>query len=137
MTSTDTSAPSRAEQIVYLTEWAAANGCTLQIRGQVGFGRDATGILGACDAYVDTADAKQAHYDGEAQWWEPEDSYHKHDCLAVLGHGDGPLRQLYDWVRWLDGHGFTAETVYREPAHNIDLALHGIALTKLVRPESS
>lgn len=126
--------PTRAEQIVYLTEWAAKNHGTLQLNGTVGFGRECVGILGSSESYIDTGDAKQANYDGEGEWWEPEDSYHKHDCLAVLGHGDGPLRQLYDWVKWLDERGYTAEDTYRQPADQLDLLFHGVSLTKLVRP---
>ena len=124
--STDT--VSRAEQIVYITEWAARYGATLQIAGQVGFGRDCTGVL-KDGHYIDTQDAKNE----TAYWWEPEDSYHKHDCLSVLGHGDEPLAQLYQWVKWLDGHGYGIEDTYRQPTSNIDLAFHGISLPKIVR----
>ena len=118
--------PTRAEQIVYLTEWAARNGATLTINGQVGFGRDATGIL-VGDHYPDTDDAKQDNYDGHGEWWEPEDSYHKHDCLCVLGHGDGSLRQLYDWVHWLDEHGYEIRQEPRQPTSDIDLLFHGVS----------
>jgi hypothetical protein len=36
-------------------------------------------------------------------------------------------------VKWLDGHGYGVEEVYRQPASSIDLAFHGISLPKLVR----
>lgn len=124
---------SRAEQIVYLTEWAARYQCSLQLNGEVGFGRDCTGIL-KDSHYIDTADIKgETAYTADGDWWEPEDSYHKHDCLAVLGHGDGPLEQLYRWVKWLDEHGYGVENTYRQPSSNIDLAVHGISLPKIVR----
>jgi hypothetical protein len=128
---TDTT--TRAEQIVYLTDWAARYGTTLQIAGEVGFGRECTGILKG-SAYIDTADVKdrEAYREG-GDWWEPEDAYHKHDCLAVLGHGEEALDQLYQWVKWLDGHGYGVEEVYREPTSNVDLAFHGISLPKLVK----
>ena len=54
---TDTDAPSRETQIVYLTEWAARYRCSLQLNGEVGFGRDCTGIL-KDSHYIDTADIK-------------------------------------------------------------------------------
>jgi hypothetical protein len=127
----------RAEQIVYLTEWAARNGMMLKLAGTVGFGRDCTGIS-ADGHYVDTTDVKNAlaynHAAPPDSWWEPEDSYHKHDCLAVLGHGDGPLRQLYDWVKWLDERGFTVTEESRRPSSDIDLLFHGVSLAKLVAP---
>lgn len=128
-----TETATRAEQIVYLTDWAARYQCSLQLNGQVGFGRDCTGILKG-GTYIDTADVKdrEAYREG-GDWWQPEDAYHKHDSLAVLGHGEDALDQLYRWVKWLDGHGYGVEEVYREPASNIDLAFHGISLPKLVK----
>ena len=123
----------RETQIVYLTEWAARYRCSLQLNGQVGFGRDCTGILKG-DTYIDTSDIKgETAYTADGEWWEPEDSYHKHDCLAVLGHGEEALTQLYQWVKWLDEHGYGVEEIYREPSSNIDLALHGLSLPRLVR----
>lgn len=126
----------REAQIVYITEWAARYGATLQIAGQVGFGRECVGVLMG-GTYIDTADIKEreAYVEG-GDWWEPEDSYHKHDCMAVLGRGDSALAQLYEWVRWLDSHGYGIEEVYRQPTSQIDLAFHGISLPKLVKLES-
>ena len=134
---TDTGKPeTREAQIVYLTEWAARYRCSLQLNGEVGFGRDCVGIL-KDSHYIDTADIKgETAYNFNSEpysWWEPEDSYHKHDRLAVLGHGDEPLAQLYEWVKWLDGHGYGVEDTYRQPSSDIDLALHGISLPKIVR----
>lgn len=119
--------PTRDEQIVYLTEWAAKNKAVLNINGEVGFGRECVGIL-VSDQYVDT----DIQYEADA-WWEPEDSYHKHDCLCVLGRGDGPLRQLYDWVRWLDEHKYKVDTEYRKPTDHVDLIIHGITRPFLVK----
>jgi hypothetical protein len=124
--------PSRSEQIVYLTEWAGKNGAVLIINGQVGIGRDATGIL-AGDHYPDTGDVKWGGDAFAGEWWEPEDSYHKHDCLCVLGHGDGPLRQLYDWVRWLDEHGYVVKEEARTPSSDVDLWLHGVSRPYLAK----
>jgi hypothetical protein len=127
---------SREAQIVYLTEWAARYRCSLQLNGQVGFGRDCVGIL-KDSHYIDTQDAKNAtaynHNSEPGSWWEPEDSYHKHDSLAVLGHGQDSLDQLYRWVKWLDENQWGVEEIYRQPSSDIDLALHGISLAKLVR----
>lgn len=120
----------RTEQIVYLTEWANRYGATLQTSGEVGFGRPCVGIE-AGDHYVDTEPSERP---GE-QWWEPEDSYHKHDCLSVLDHGDNDraLTQLYDWVKWLEAHGYGVEVVYRKPGSQIDLMFHGVSRPRLVK----
>jgi hypothetical protein len=120
----DEPVPTRAEQIVYLTDWAARNGATLQPQGTVGIGRDCVGIL-VSESYPDTGDVKWGGGAFAGEWWEPEDSYHKHDCLCVLGHGDGPLRQLYYWVRWLDKHGFEIREEPRQVSSQIDLLIHG------------
>jgi hypothetical protein len=120
----------RASRIVYITEWAARYGAVLQPNGEVGFGRPCAGVLKG-DHYVDTGDVK---YGGE--WWEPEDAYHKHDCVAVLIHDDGQdaaLAQLCEWVRWLDGHGYGIEEVGRQPFSDIDLLFHGVTRPRLVR----
>jgi hypothetical protein len=114
----------REAQIVYLTEWAARYRCSLQLNGQVGFGRDCVGILND-GTYVDYADAPGI--------WTPEDAYHKHDCIAVLGHDDAALTQLYEWVKWLDENQWGVEVVYRQPTSDIDLAFHGISTPKLVK----
>jgi hypothetical protein len=121
---TETQHVTRETRIVYLTEWAARYGCCLQLAGEVGFGRECTGILKG-DTYID--------YAHEPGIWTPEDAYHKHDCLAVLGRGDGALEQLYQWVKWLDENRWGVEEIYRKPTSDIDLAFHGISLPRLVR----
>jgi hypothetical protein len=128
------SEPTRDEQIVYLTEWAAKNGGTLQIHGQVGFGREATGIL-VDGAYPDTGPAKEktCYMEHGGPWWQPEDAYHKHDCLCVLGHEYVQLRQLYNWVKWLDENHYKVAIEYRQPSSDIDLLIHGTSRAFLVR----
>ena len=127
----------RVEQIVYLTEWASKYGATLQLNGQVGFGRDATGILKG-DTYIATGNIKETEaYQPGGEWWEPEDSYHKHDCLCVLGHGDEALAQLYEWVKWLDEHGYGIEEISRTPTSQIDLLFHGVSTPRLVKLASA
>ena len=89
-------------------------------------------------AYIDTGVIKDAEaYQPGGDWWQPEDAYHKHDCMAVLGRGDEALAQLYQWVKWADEHGYGVEEVYRKPSSDIDLAFHGISLPKLVKLPAS
>lgn len=38
--------------------------------------------------------------------WTPEDAYHKHECVAVLGRGENAESQLYEWLQWFDREGF-------------------------------
>lgn len=118
-------------RIRYLTEWATRWSATLQLEGSIGFGRDCVGILKG-SSYIDYMHI----YDLEPQpeFWSPEDAYHKHDCLAVLGHGDDAINQLYEWVTWLDSHGWTVEVVDRQPDHALDAMFHGFSTPRLVPP---
>lgn len=117
-----------AEHIVFLTEWAARWGAHLQIAGTVGFGRECVGI--AHDgSYIDYSGLTS-----QAEFWTPEDAYHKHDCLAVLGRGDDAITQLHDWVKWLDEHGYTVETVARNPSSGLEAIIHGLSVSRLVPP---
>jgi len=36
---------------------------------------------------------------------EVTDAYHKHDCLAVLGHGDAAVIQLARWIKHMESQG--------------------------------
>lgn len=114
-----------SEMIAYMTEWAVENGCTLQLKGQVGFGRPAVGILHG-QSYVDYN--ARIDWDDRETWgltdeiWTPEDSYHKHDCLAVLVRGDEEdenawdvaREQLFHWVKWLKENNWKVEVRPRE-----------------------
>jgi len=106
-----------AEKIAFMVEWASEGGAHLETNGEVGFGRDCVGIS-KDNAYID--------YDYNDNIWTPEDAYHKHDCLAVLGHGEDSLEQLYQWVKWLKENDWTIKTDLRKPKDNLDLLLHGV-----------
>lgn len=118
-----------AEHIVFLTEWAARWGAHLTIAGTVGIGRECVGIV-QDSSYIDYSDLTTG-----AEFWTPEDAYHKHDCVAVLGRGDQAVAQLYDWVKWLDDHGYTVETVARNPSSGLEAILNGgLSISRLVPP---
>ena len=118
-------------QLLYLTKFAARWGCVLVLNGEVGFGRPCVGIS-SDSAYVDYQHIWDLR--PQPEFWSPVDAYHKHDCLAVLGHGPDSVSQLYDWVRWLDEHGWTVETVDRHPRDGLDALFHGLSTTRLVPP---
>lgn len=105
----------------FLERWAATNKCYLEDKGEVGFGRPCVGIIHG-SAYVDLPLYGSANYDEE--WGalppDPEDAYHKHDCLCVLVQGedeaayDKALEQLYTWVVALNDKQFVVRTQDRE-----------------------
>lgn len=129
-------------KLAVMTEWASRFGCTIQPRGEVGFMRPCVGILYG-QAYVD--------YDwdlmgpGGGAVWTPEDSYHKHDCLAVLVHGeddaayDKALEQLFAWVEWLIENNLGIDTQARETynkagfGRELELMMGGLTQAKVVR----
>lgn len=116
---------SHDEMIVYLTRWAADQGCTLDLKGEVGFGRECIGIVKG-NQYVDTGLTLQ-------DVLRPDDAYHKQDCLAVLGRDTDQLEQLYDWVRAIDEAGYFVHTRFRRPKDALDAIFSGtetVFLTK-------
>jgi hypothetical protein len=127
--------PTADEMVEWLRAWCAKHdGLTLELEGEVGFGRECVGILydtGLTAEYVD-----YDVYDMESQSPTPyaalvspgdeaPNAYHKHDCLAVLGRGDEPLAELYLWVRRLDAAGATIERDAPRDGHDVGSLLFG------------
>lgn len=79
--------------------------------GECGFGRDCVGLLrNECwvnynPMHAETYEYIEGFYDERFSDIAPEDAYHKHDCLAVLGRGEDAIRQLSDWVDKLNELG--------------------------------
>jgi hypothetical protein len=102
-----------SEKIQWLQEWCARNGVRLQLEGECGFGRECVGIAaGSEGTYPDYQwyDDDFERVDSNGEVWIPEHAYHKHPCVAVLGRGEGPEAELYDWIRWFDANGFKPQT---------------------------
>lgn len=124
------------EHVLFLTRWAAKHGAVVDFAGQCGFGRECVGVK-VGGTYLDYAHLwdlfgrDQARW---ASWWTPEDSYHKHPCMAVLGRGPGAVAQLCAWAKFLDGHGWRVVEEYREPANALEAVLHGLSTPKLMPP---
>ncbi len=139
-TATETSATQPpADMLATLTrlrDFAAKHNLTLEPRGEVGFGRPCVGFVGAGSNYVDY-DPRMSGGDYEPIWpidarlHPPEgtpDAYHKHDCLAVLVHGDdydAALVQLAKWVDHLEAQGEVYVETYRTGAVGIQAMFSG------------
>ncbi len=83
--------------------------------GECGFGRECVGLTNG-NNYVDynpthseTYEYIDGFYDERFDEIAPPDAYHKHDCLAVLGRGEVPIRQLAEWVIKLNDLGAVVE----------------------------
>lgn len=121
------------QHVLAITAWAARHGATAQFAGTCGIGRDCVGItLGS--NYLDYSHIYDLDPQPDPWPWTPEDAYHKHDCMAVLGHGPGAVAQLYEWVTWLDQHGWSVTEEYREPKDSLDAVFHGLSTPKLMPP---
>ena len=96
------------DKIKFMQEWCQKQKLTLVLEGEVGFGRQCVGVLSEqCGAYPDYIifDEDYNIVDGN-EVWTPEDAYHKHPCVAVLGVGEEAESQLYEWVKWFDNNNY-------------------------------
>lgn len=121
------------EHVLAITRWATRHGAVADFAGTCGIGRDCVGVkIGG--NYLDYSHLYDLEPQPDPWLWTPEDSYHKYDCMAVLGRGPGAVAQLYEWVKWLDEHGWTVSEEYREPKDGLDAVFHGLSTPKLMPP---
>ena len=125
------------EKIDWMILWAHKNACVLALEGECGFGRECVGIL-ADDKYPDYEwhDADYNRIDPNGDVWTPENAYHKHPCVAVLGRGQDAEEQLYDWLKWFDDNGFKLQVEPRtdlKTLSHIELMLHGTMTARMVK----
>ena len=97
------------QKIKWMEQWCKTEGLILQQEGECGFGRECVGVLSPDgNAYPDyywyNEDWEQIDKNGVV--WTPPNAYHKHECVAVLGRGEGALNQLFDWLVWFDANNF-------------------------------
>jgi hypothetical protein len=100
----------RTDRIEWMEEWAARNGCTLDLEGECGLGRECVGVVsGGLYPDYEWYDGDYDRIDPNGYVHVPHDAYHKHPCVAVLGRGEHAEAQLYDWLRWFESNGFVVE----------------------------
>ncbi len=110
------------EKIQWMAVWAAKNGVQLTLEGECGFGRECVGIL---------KDGVYPDYDYDIPSLRiPEDAYHKHNCVAVLGRGENAEAQLYEWLKWFDENGYTCSSEPAPDENYKDLGMLGILMGK-------
>lgn len=112
------------DKIDWMILWAHKNKCILELEGECGIGRECVGIL-AGNSYPDYSD----------EVWVPEDAYHKHDCVAVLGRGESAESQLYQWLKWFEDNGYTVEETLRDISNmdRIELILGGTTQSRMIK----
>lgn len=113
----------RGSKMTWMLDWCEKHGLQLELQGEVGFGRECVGVTHDGN-YPDYASwGSDDSWDGGTEVWAPENAYHKHPCVAVLGRGEEAESQLFDWLRWFDANGFRLVTGKRAP----DPRLGGLA----------
>lgn len=96
----------------WLAGWCAGAGVTLDLEGEIGFGRECVGIL---DGHEYICWDWQRREPSAGPGPEAPDAYHKSDSLAVLGRGEEAEKQLHDWVKRLaDAGGYLERGVPKE-----------------------
>jgi len=99
------------EHIENIKQFADKWGIDFIEHGSCGFGRRCVG-LSKYGNYVDYNPMSHPDYEQIPELFSellydavPEDAYHKHNCMAVLGEGPGAIEQLSKWVDALNGFG--------------------------------
>lgn len=126
----------REEKTNWMIMWAHKNQCVLTLEGECGFGRECVGIL-ADGKYPDYEwhDKEWNRADKNGDVWTPEDAYHKHPCVAVLGRGERAEEQLYQWLKWFDENNFKLEVFDKDLSgmSQIDIIFGGITDVRMVK----
>ena len=126
------------QKISWMKEWAHNNKLRLELQGECGFGRECVGVIGS-DCYPEYHWYSEEDYDREdenGEVWRPEDAYHKHECVAVLGRGENAEAQLYDWLKWFEENGFVAEEGFvkrDKPMSQVEILLGMHKYCRMVR----
>lgn len=127
------------EKIQWMAMWAVKHNAQLVLEGECGLGRECVGLLveGKYPDY-EWYDADYERLDQNGDVWTPENAYHKHPCIAVLGRGEAAESQLYEWLQWFDAQGFSIETGDQEYDQNlgaIALLMGKHRFARMVRPQ--
>jgi len=128
-------------KIVWMLDYCKRNGAQLSLQGECGFWRPCVGILvnGLYPDYEwwDKDYSNQLDKNGEV--WKPRSAYHKHPCVAVLGHDEDSINQLWLWLQWFEDNGFKIEVggIDIEPKHALFHGLMGTdKFARMVRGSS-
>jgi len=98
--------------ITWMAKWAAEHDFKLELKGEVGFGRECVGITydGSYPDYYWYDEDTYTRIDNNGEVWTPVNAYHKHECVAVLGRDEESITQLYKWLQWFENNNFKFET---------------------------
>lgn len=123
------------EKLQWMANFAMKNKSAITLEGECGIGRECVGLL-ANGTYPDYEwfDEEFKRIDENGEVWLPEDAYHKHPCVAVLGRGEKAEAQLYEWLKWFDDNGFEVEiTINKNKLDSIELMMGRSEIKRMVK----
>jgi len=96
------------EKLTWMAEYAMKNKAAVYLEGECGLGRECVGLSvnGEYPDYEWYDDKTYERTDPNGDVWIPEDAYHKHPCVAILGRGEKAESQLYEWLKWFNDNKF-------------------------------
>jgi aminoglycoside phosphotransferase family enzyme len=117
-----------------LQRFANKHKIVFEDKGEVGFGRECVGFLHG-DNYIDYNPTDHENYEpiwgNDIRLLPPEETpnaYHKHDCLAVLVHGDydKAILELNAWINNLEKQGEVYIQEYETKADSLQALMVGL-----------
>jgi hypothetical protein len=88
------------ERVAHIQAFANKHKIVMQLEGEVGFGRACVGLLHG-DSYIDYNPYVYPDFEPVTEFHDerlfdcvPERAYHKHQCVAVLGHDEESVKQV-------------------------------------------
>jgi hypothetical protein len=121
------------EAVLICEGFAKKHDIKFERKGECGFGRDCVGFLNKAGTnYIDFNPTDHGNYEPikglqcEACYPPPTvKAYHKHDCLAVLGHEDSAIIQLATWVQSMEKAGDVRVVEYPTGANGLQAVISG------------
>jgi hypothetical protein len=114
-------------------EFASKHKVIFEDEGECGFGRECVGFIARGDNYVafnptdaETYEIIEEFECDNAEAPDDVESYHKHDCMAVLGRGDEAIIGLAKWVEKLESFGNVRIVEYPTGAKGMQAMFSGI-----------
>ena len=125
----------RGEKIVWMSDWCEKHDCSLSLQGECGFGRKCVGVI-KHDVYPEYQyDLNEETYEYEHgnDVWIPEDAYHKHPCVAVLGRGEKAEDQLFQWLKWFEENNYKIQSIDQNETDPIKILLGDAYCVRMVK----
>ena len=113
-------------------DFATKHKVIFEDEGECGFGRECVGFLAQGGCYVAFNPTDDSTYEiiedfecDNAEAPDEVDSYHKHNCMAVIGRDDEAIIGLAKWVEKLESFGNVRVVKYPTGAKGMQAMISG------------